>query len=384
MAKAGWNTRPKKVAASKYLHDVAPNLSSLPVQTCWPEDAGPLITWGLVITRPPGEDDPRLYNLGIYRMQVLDGQRAIVRWLPFRGGAQHYRQWQGKGQAMPVAVVIGCDPATLLAAVIPAPGNISELALAGIFNGRPARLAPCRSIQMHVPEGAEIILEGEIHPDETAVEGPFGDHTGYYNDPADYPVFHLKALRMRENAVYLSTFTGRAPDEPSVIGEAMTDLFRPILQQALPEILDVFLPPATCSYRFAILKIDKSYPGQARRAMMGFWSLLPQFSMTKYVIVVDADIDIRNWDEVMWAVATRSDPERDLLVLNSTPVDQLDFASPREGLGGKLGLDATIKIGSETARPFSKKLVMPRDVETRAEGLFRKLNSPKCVESPRL
>ncbi len=384
VAKAGWNTRPKKIAASRDLHDVAPDLKCLPVQTCWPEDAGPLITWGLVITRPPGVDDPRLYNLGIYRMQILDGQRAIVRWLPFRGGAQHYRQWQGKGQSMPVAVVIGCDPATLLAAVIPAPGNISELALAGIFNGRPARLSPCNRIQMHVPEGAEIILEGEIRPEETALEGPFGDHTGYYNDPAEYPVFHLKVLRMRDNAVYLSTFTGRAPDEPSVIGDAMTDLFRPILQQALPEIQDVFLPPATCSYRFAILKIDKSYPGQARRAMMGFWSLLPQFSMTKYVIVVDDDIDIRNWDEVMWAVATRSDPERDLLVLSSTPVDQLDFASPREGLGGKLGMDATIKIGSETARPFSKKLVMPRDVAARAEGLFGKLKPAEKVEASRL
>ncbi len=370
VARAGLNTRPKRVSCDKKLKTVDPDLTQLPVQTCWPGDAGPLITWGIVVTRPPGEDDPRSYNLGIYRMQVLGPDTAIVRWLPFRGGAGHYRQWRDAGKAMPVAVVIGCDPATLLAAVIPAPGNISELALAGIFNNRSARLSPCDTIDLHIPESAEIVLEGEIRPGETAMEGPFGDHTGYYNDPAPYPLFRLKTLRMREGAVYLSTFTGWAPDEPSVIGEAMTDLFRPVLRQALPEVVDVYLPPATCSYRVAILAIDKSYPGQAKRVMMGFWSLLPQFSMTKYLIIVDPDIDLRNWDEVMWAVATRSDPERDMMVLEGTPVDQLDFASPREGLGGKLGIDATIKIGAETSRPFAAKLVMPDDVEARAEALF--------------
>ncbi len=380
IAKAGLNTRPKRVAACKDLEPAEADLSQLPVQTCWPRDAGPLITWGVVITRPPGADDPKAYNLGIYRIQVLDKDRAIIRWLPFRGGAQHYRQWQKTGEAMPVAVMIGCDPATLLAAVIPAPGNISELALAGIFNGTPSRLSPCRTIDLHVPVSAEIVLEGEIRPGETALEGPFGDHTGYYNEAATYPLFRLESMRMRKDAVYLSTFTGRAPDEPSVIGEAMTDLFRPILQQAMPEIVDVHLPPATCSYRCAILKIDKSYPGQARRAMMGFWSLLPQFSMTKYVIVVDPDIDIRSWDDVMWAVATRSDPERDLLVLNSTPVDQLDFASPREGLGGKLGIDATVKIGAETTRAFAEKLEMPIDIEDSAERLLAQLLADGPVE----
>lgn len=370
MAKAGLNARPKVVGASGELLRVDPDLTQLPVQTCWPGDAGPLITWGMVVTRAPGTDDPRSYNLGIYRIQVLDRDRAILRWLPFRGGAQHHRQWLAVGGPMPVAVVIGCDPATLLASVIPAPGNVSELALAGIFNGTPTRLMPCDGIDLHVPASAEIVLEGEVRPGETELEGPFGDHTGYYNEVAPYPVFRLTGMKMRRGAVYLSTFTGRSPDEPSVIGEAMQDLFRPLLRQAIPEILDVYLPPATCSYRVAVLKIAKSYPGQARRAMMGFWSLLPQFSMTKYVIAVDPDIDIRNWDEVMWAVATRSDPERDLLVLNNTPVDQLDFASPREGLGGKLGIDATIKIGVETSRAFAEKLMVPAGLEEQAERLF--------------
>lgn len=373
VARAGLNARPKRQNRNKDLLDLAPNLSQLPVQTCWPEDAGPLITWGVVLTRPPGADDPKNYNLGVYRMQVLGPDTAIIRWLPFRGGAGHYRLWQQTGKAMPVAVMIGCDPATLLAAVIPAPGDISELSLAGIFNGASVRLAPCQTIDMHVPVSAEIVLEGQIIPGETALEGPFGDHTGYYNDPTNYPLFRLSAMQMRKDAVYLSTFTGRAPDEPSVIGEAMIDMFRPVLQQAIPEIVDIYLPPSTCSYRFAILKVDKSYPGQARRAMLAFWSLLPQFSMTKYVIAVDPDIDIGNWDEVMWAVATRSDPERDLIQLEGTPVDQLDFASPRIGLGGKLGIDATIKIGAETNRPFAGKLVMPEDMESRAEAFMAAL-----------
>lgn len=384
MAKASLNARPKRLNRNRALEDIGPDLGQLPVQTCWPGDAGPLITWGVVLTRPPGADDPKRYNLGVYRIQVLGPDTAIMRWLPFRGGARHYRQWQAIGKAMPVAVMIGCDPATLLAAVIPVPGDVSELALAGIFNGAPPRLAPCRSIGMHVPVSAEIVLEGRIGPGETALEGPFGDHTGYYNDPAEYPLFRLSSLQIRKDAVYLSTFTGRAPDEPSVIGEAMTDIFRPVLQQAVPEIVDIHLPPATCSYRFAILKIDKSYPGQARRAMLAFWTLLPQFAMIKYVIAVDPDIDIGNWDEVMWAVATRSDPERDLVVLEGTPVDQLDFASPRVGLGGKLGIDATIKIGPETARPFAAGLVMPEDMQTRAEALLAALatSDPAKAVSP--
>ena len=382
MAKAGLNARPKRQGSNQLLTDLAPDLAQLPVQTCWPGDAGPLITWGIVLTRPPGADDPRRYNLGVYRIQVLGPDTAILRWLPFRGGAEHCRQWWTAGKPMPVAVMIGCDPATLLAAVLPAPGSISELALAGIFNEAPPRLSPCKSIDMHVPVSAEIVLEGTVTPGETAQEGPFGDHTGYYNDPAPYPLFRLSAMRCRKAAVYLSTFTGRAPDEPSVIGGAMTDVFRPLLQQAVPEIVDIHLPPAACSYRVALLQIDKSYPGQARRAMLAFWSLLPQFSMTKYVIAVDPDIDIRNWDEVMWAMATRSDPERDLVLLEGTPVDQLDFASPRIGLGGKLGIDATVKTGAETQRRFVDKLTMPRDVEERANALLSALTLPPQPERP--
>ncbi len=375
VAKAGLSSRPKLTRQDRHLEDVDPDLGILPVQTCWPGDAGPLITWPIVITRPPGADDPRDYNLGVYRMQVLDGQRAILRWLPFRGGAQHYREWSRTNEPMPVAVVIGCDPATLLSAVLPAPGDVGELTLAGVLQGEASRLVPCSNIAMHVPASAEIVLEGTVRPGDMAMEGPFGDHTGYYNDAASYPVFHLEAMKVRRGAPYLSTFTGRAPDEPSVIGEAMIDVFLPLLKQAIPEIRDLHLPPATCSYRTAVLQIDKSYPGQARRVMMGFWSLLPQFSMTKYIIVVDADVDIRDWDEVMWAVATRSDPERDLLTINSTPVDQLDFASPREGLGGKLGIDATVKIGTETQRPFAEALRMPADVVARAETIFSRIVS---------
>ncbi|AXS40741.1 UbiD family decarboxylase [Breoghania sp. L-A4] len=374
VARAGLATRPKRVAAPAALRAVANDLTALPVQTCWPGDAGPLITWGIVITRPPGADDPRGYNLGVYRMQVLAANRAIVRWLPMRGGARHHRLWAARGESMPVAVVIGCDPATLLAAVMPAPEGVSELALSGIINGRRPRLAPCETVALHVPESAGIVAEGLVACDEQALEGPFGDHTGYYNDAASYPVFRLSRLRMRPDAPYLSTFTGRAPDEPSVIGAALTDVFAPLLRQSIPEILDVYLPPEACSYRIAVLSIDKRYAGQARRVMMGFWSLLPQFSMTKYVIVVDGDIDIRSWSDVMWAVATRADPSRDMMVLERTPVDQLDFASPLEGLGGKLGIDATVKIGAETARPFAARLLMPKEltarVDERWEALF--------------
>lgn len=356
-ARSALAARPKLVRDNPW-RDMAPDLSGLPVQTCWPGDAGPLITWPVVITRPPGKDDPAGYNLGVYRMQVLDRDRAILRWLPMRGGAAHYRQWAELDSPMPVAVVIGADPATLLAAVMPAPEGVTELALTGLVGRQRPRLAPCRTIDLHVPASAEIVLEGTVTPGETALEGPFGDHTGYYNAPERYPVFRLKAMRLRDEAVYLSTFTGRAPDEPSVIGESMTDIFKPLLKAQLPEILDLWLPPEACSYRIAVLSIAKKYPGQARRVMMGFWSLLPQFSMTKMVIVVDDDTDIRSWPDVMWAVATRMDPSRDLLVAERTPIDQLDFASPLPGLGGKLGIDATRKIGAETSREWAEELRM--------------------------
>ena len=357
--------RPKTVSRPRVWRETDPDLSLLPVQQCWPGDAGPLITWPVVVTRPPGADDVSQYNLGVYRMQVLDRERAIMRWLPMRGGAAHHRLWQARGEEMPVAVVIGADPATLIGAVMPAPEGVSELALAGMINGRRATVAPCAGIPLHVPSSAEIVLEGTVSPHETALEGPFGDHTGYYNSPARYPVFTLKKLVLRDNAQYLTTFTGRAPDEPSVLGEALLEVFKPLLRQQLPEIVDLWLPPEASSYRVAVIAIDKRYAGQARRVMMGLWSLLPQFQMTKMVIVVDADIDIRSWPDVMWALATRMDPSRDLMLLERTPVDQLDFASPLEGLGGKVGFDATRKVGAETSREWGVTLDMPGEVERR-------------------
>lgn len=357
-ARAALMARPKKVGPPRDLRDVDPDFALLPVQTCWPGDAGPLITWPLVVTRAPGEDDPASYNIGVYRMQAIGRDRAIVRWLPMRGGAAHHRAWRAKGSDMPLAVVIGADPATMLAAVMPSPEGVSELGLAGLVNDRRTAIAPCAAIPLHVPASAEIVLEGTVSAMETAIEGPFGDHTGYYNSPERYPVFTLKRLRVRDGAPYLTTFTGRAPDEPAVIGEALLEVFKPLLRRQIPEILDVWLPPEACSYRIAVVSIDKRYPGQARRVMMGFWSLLPQFSMTKIVVVVDDDVDIRSWADVMWAVATRMDPSRDLMTVDRTPVDQLDFASPLEGLGGKLGIDATRKIGAETCREWGVGLAM--------------------------
>jgi 4-hydroxy-3-polyprenylbenzoate decarboxylase len=372
-ARAALQSRPKIVSAPRAWADVPCDLSQLPVQTCWPGDAGPLITWPIVVTRAPGDDHASTYNLGIYRMQVLDKDATIMRWLPMRGGAQHHRLWAARGEDMPVAVVIGADPATILAAVMPAPEGVSEVMLAGILGGRRPELAPCRTIPLHVPASAEIVLEGTVSPTETALEGPFGDHTGYYNPPEPFPVFRLSHMRIRQPAMYLTTFTGRAPDEPSVIADAMLDIFKPLLKQQLPEILDIWLPPEACSYRIAVLAIDKRYPGQARRAMMGFWSLLPQFTMTKFVIVVDADIDIRSWSDVMWAVATRCDPSRDLMTVDRTPIDHLDFASPVTGLGGKLGIDATRKIGSETARGWGETMRMSGEVEARVAARWSEL-----------
>jgi len=371
VARRALQARPKTGSRPREWRAADPDFSLLPVQTCWPGDAGPLITWPVVVTRPPGRDDPRDYNLGIYRMQVIGRDRAIIRWLPMRGGAAHHRLWRARGEAMPVAVVIGADPATLLAAVMPAPEGVSELALAGMVGNRRVGLAPCRDIALHVPASAEIVLEGTVAPAETALEGPFGDHTGYYNAPERYPVFTLSGVHLRDGASYLTTFTGRAPDEPAVLGEALLDIFKPLLRQRIPEIVDVWLPPEACSYRMAVIAIAKSYPGQARRVMMGFWSLLPQFSMTKTIIVVDDDIDIRSWPDVMWALATRMDPSRDLMVAERTPIDQLDFASPLEGLGGKMGLDATVKIGTETSRDWGVKLEMDAAVARRVAARWQ-------------
>ncbi|SKA21394.1 UbiD family decarboxylase [Consotaella salsifontis] len=364
-AKAALNSRPRSARDGAKWEELAPDLSLLPVQTCWPGDAGPLITWPLVVTRAPGRDDFSTYNLGVYRMQVLDKRRAIARWLQMRGGAVHHRQWVKAGKEMPVAVVIGADPATMMAAVMPAPEGTTELSLSGILSGGRPAMVPCRTIPLHVPASAEIVLEGTVSLTETAQEGPFGDHTGYYNPPETFPVFNLKHMRVRRDGVYLSTFTGRAPDEPAVIADTFLEVFKPLLKQQMPEVLDVWLPPEACSYRVAVIAIDKRYAGQARRVMMGFWSLLPQFTMTKMLIVVDGDIDIRSWSDVMWAVATRMDPSRDLLTVDRTPIDHLDFASPLEGLGGKLGIDATNKIGAETSRGWGTVMRTDPDIARR-------------------
>ena len=386
-ARRALQTRPKTVAAPKEWRDAGADFSLLPVQTCWPGDAGPLITWPVVVTRAPGEDDFGAYNLGIYRMQVIGRDRAILRWLPMRGGAAHHRLWQARGLETPVAVVIGADPATLIASVMPAPEGVSELALSGMISDRRVRMAPCRDIALHVPASAEIVLEGVVSPTETALEGPFGDHTGYYNAPERYPVFTLKRMRVRDGASYLTTFTARAPDEPSVLGSALLEVFKPLLRRQMPEIVDIWLPPEACSYRIAVISIAKKYAGQARRVMMGFWSTLPQFSMTKMIVVVDDDIDIRSWADVMWALATRMDPGRDVMLVDRMPIDQLDFASTLEGLGGKIGFDATRKTGSETTREWGVELGMDAAVERRVEERWRELfparagHRPECADA---
>ncbi|PWB62255.1 MAG: UbiD family decarboxylase [Bradyrhizobiaceae bacterium] len=346
------------------------DLGLLPVQTCWPGEPAPLITWPVVITRPPDATDARAYNLGIYRMQVLGRDRAILRWLPRRGGAAHHRLWQAAGRPMPVAVAIGADPALLLAAVTPVPETLSEYVFAGMLRGARTALAPASTVPLLVPAEAEIVLEGFVDPGASAPEGPYGDHTGYYNAVESFPVMRLTAITHREAPVYLSTFTGRAPDEPAVLASALGEVFLPLVRQTFPEVVDCWLPPEACSYRIAVISLRKTYPGQARRLMMGFWSLLPQFLMTKLVIVVDDDIDARRWDDVMWAVATRMDPGRDLLVVGDTPMDPLDFASPLPGLAGKLGIDATVKIGPETTREWGRRLAMPREVVESVERRF--------------
>ncbi len=348
------------------------DLSRLPVQICWPGEPAPLITWPLVITRAHGSDanDPTAYNLGVYRMQTLGSERAIMRWLAHRGGAQHFRTWKAAGEDMPVAVAIGADPATIMAAVTPVPETVGEYAFAGLLRGRRGKLVPAVSQPVLVPASAEIVLEGRISISEEAMEGPYGDHTGYYNAAAPYPVMHITAITMRNEPLYLTTYTGRPPDEPSVMAAALNDVFLPLLQQHFPEIVDFWLPPEGCSYRIGIAAIRKAYPGHARRLMLGLWSVLPQFSYTKLLIVVDDDIDARSWDDVMWALSTRFDPSRDLVTLTDTPIDALDFASPREGLGGKMGIDATIKIGAETDRTWGKVLHMDADVQKRIDSLI--------------
>lgn len=347
------------------------DLDRLPIQSCWPAEPAPLVTWPLVITHAP--DDPSDINVGIYRMQKLGRARLIVRWLANRGGARHHRMWQALGQDMPVVVAIGADPATILAAVMPLPDGMSELSFAGVLKGRRQETVTALTVPLPVPAQAEIVLEGTVSATETAEEGPYGDHTGYYNAVEPFPVLTLSAITMRHQPIYLSTYTGRPPDEPSRLGEAMNDLFLPLIKGQFPEIADLWLPPEACSYRAIVVSINKRYAGQARRVMMGLWSILPQFSYTKLIIAVDPDIDVRSWPDVIWALSTRFDASRDLLVMDRTPIDYLDFASPEPGLGGKLGLDATAKIGAETHRGWGDVLSMPPEVSERVDALWASL-----------
>ena len=351
------------------------SLDALPIQTCWPGEPAPLITWPLVITRPPdaAPEESARYNIGVYRMQKLGPRGAIMRWLAHRGGAMHHMEWKARGEDMPVAVAIGADPATIMAAVTPVPETLSEYAYAGLLRGARGELVMARTQPLLVPASAEIVLEGVVSATETAPEGPYGDHTGYYNAVEPFPVFHLTAITMRRDPLYMTTFTGRPPDEPSVMAEALNETFVPLLRQQFPEVVDFHLPPEGCSYRIGVAAIAKRYPGHARRVMMGLWSFLRQFSYTKLLIVVDEDIDPRSWEDVMWALSTRFDASRDVVILENTPIDYLDFASPREGLGGKMGLDATTKIGSETGREWGRVLHMDEETKQRVDALWPKL-----------
>jgi 4-hydroxy-3-polyprenylbenzoate decarboxylase len=344
----------------------AVNLCRIPVQTCWPEDAAPLITWGLVVTRGP---EKKRQNLGIYRMQVIGPNRVIMRWLSHRGGALDFRDWQRThpGEPFPVAVALGADPATILGAVTPVPDTLSEYAFAGLLRGSRTEVADCKGSNLQVPASAEFVLEGFIHPDDMAPEGPYGDHTGYYNEVDQFPVFTIERITHRRDPIYHSTYTGRPPDEPAVLGVALNEVFVPILQKQFPEIVDFYLPPEGCSYRMAVVSMKKQYPGHAKRVMMGVWSFLRQFMYTKFVIVTDDDIDVRDWQDVIWAMTTRMDPARDTTLVENTPIDYLDFASPVSGLGSKMGLDATNKWPGETDREWGRPIVMDPEVKRRVD-----------------
>ncbi len=348
------------------------DLSRLPIQHCWPGDVAPLITWGLVVTKGPHKNRQ---NLGIYRQQVIGPNKVIMRWLAHRGGALDFREFQlaNPGQPFPVAVVLGCDPATILGAVTPVPDSLSEYQFAGLLRGGKTELTQCLGSALQVPASAEIVLEGVIHPGEMALEGPYGDHTGYYNEQAEFPVFTIERITMRKNPIYHSTYTGKPPDEPAVLGVALNEVFVPLLQKQYPEIVDFYLPPEGCSYRMAIVSIKKQYPGHAKRIMFGIWSFLRQFMYTKTIIVVDDDIDIRDWKEVVWAMTTRMDATRDTTLVDNTPIDYLDFASPVAGLGSKMGLDATNKWPGETNREWGRPIVMDADVKKRVDDMWQDL-----------
>ena len=355
------------------------DLARLPIQHCWPGDVAPLVTWGLTITRGPNK---RRQNLGIYRQQVIGKNQLIMRWLAHRGGALDFAEHcrQNPGQPYPVAVAIGADPATILGAVTPVPDTLSEYQFAGLLRGARTEVAPAIGVPLQVPARAEIVLEGHIHPDpghpsgwQHALEGPYGDHTGYYNERAEFPVFTVERITQRSDAIYHSTYTGKPPDEPAMLGVALNELFVPLLQRAFPEIIDFHLPPEACSYRMAVVSIKKAYAGHARRVMMGVWSHLRQFLYTKFIVVVDEDIDVRSWPEVIWAMSTRMDPARDTMIVENTPIDYLDFASPVAGLGSKMGLDATNKWPGETQREWGRPMAMDAQVSQRMNALADQL-----------
>jgi 4-hydroxy-3-polyprenylbenzoate decarboxylase len=348
------------------------DLYRLPVQHCWPGDAAPLVTWPLVITRGPNK--PR-QNLGIYRMQLIGRNKLILRWLSHRGGALDYRDWQlqNPGERYPVALALGADPATTLGAVTPVPDTLSEYAFAGLLRGAKTELSecitePCRANDLRVPATAEFILEGYLEPGDEADEGPFGDHTGYYNEVERFPVFTVTAISNREAPIYHSTYTGRPPDEPAILGVALNEVFVPLLRKQFPEIVDFYLPPEGCSYRMAVVSMRKEYPGHAKRVMLGIWSFLRQFMYTKFIVVTDDDVDVRNWQDVIWAMTTRMDPRRDSVFVDNTPIDYLDFASPVAGLGSKVGFDATNKWQGETDREWGEPIHMDAAIAERVES----------------
>lgn len=348
------------------------DLDKLPIQTCWPGDKAPLVTWALAVTRGPEKERQ---NLGIYRMQKIGKNKLIMRWLAHRGGALDYREFQKRfpGKPYPVAIALGADPATTLGAVTPVPDTLSEYAFAGLLRGEKTQVAKCLGNDLQVPATAEFILEGFLHPGEEAEEGPFGYHTGYYNEVESFPVFTIDRITHRKDPIYHSTYTGRPPDEPAVLGVALNEVFVPILQKQFPEIVDFYLPPEGCSYRMAIVSMKKQYPGHAKRVMMGVWSFLRQFMYTKFVIVTDDDIDVRNWEDVVWAMTTRMDPVRDTMMVENTPIDYLDFASPVSGLGSKMGMDATNKMPGETDREWGETIVMDEAVKQRVDEMWDEL-----------
>lgn len=386
LAKTVLSTKPK--SAGGFLGGTPPcqdivlrgadiDLARLPVQTCWPGEPAPLITWPLIVTKGPGDAREDNFNLGIYRLQVIGRNQTLMRWLRHRGGAQHHARWaKEKKQPLPAAAVLGADPGTILAAVTPVPDTLSEYQFAGLLRGQRVELAQCVTQPLLVPAEAEIVLEGEVSLTDYRDEGPYGDHTGYYNSVEQFPVFTVTAITMRRDPIYLSTFTGRPPDEPSTLGEALNEVFIPLLTQQFPEIVDFWLPPEGCSYRIAVVSIRKAYPGHAKRVMMAVWSYLRQFMYTKWVIVVDDDIDARNWKDVMWAISTRMDPARDITLIENTPIDYLDFASPESGLGSKVGLDATGKWPPETKREWGRKIRMDDEIVRTVTAKWPRLGLP--------